>query len=130
MLTPRIYTTDTWSSVLTIEKYSEVQPYHTSTLVFSIPCALAECHQTGHVEWVVDFYPRGLWYKKGLLIAWEGTKEIPEAVLKTCRLSLTCRYPETFERSHFHVKIGILVKSNFTYKLFSIKRCDFFNFEK
>jgi BTB/POZ domain-containing protein 17 len=109
MLTPRIYTTDSWSTVLTIEKYSEVQPYHTSTLVFSIPSALEECHQYGNVEWVVDFYPRGLWYKKSLLITWEGTKEVPEAVLRTCRLSLTCRDPETIDRSHIHVKIGILV---------------------
>ncbi|CAB3363499.1 Hypothetical predicted protein [Cloeon dipterum] len=109
MLTPRIYMTDTWSSGLTIEKYSDIQAYHTSTLVFSIPISFSECHQSSHVEWVADFYPRGLWYPKGLLIAWEGTKEIPEAVLKTCRLSLTCRDLESINKMHFHVKIGILV---------------------
>ncbi|XP_059486729.1 BTB/POZ domain-containing protein 17 [Neocloeon triangulifer] len=109
MLVPRIYTADTWSSVVVIEKYSDIQSYHTSTLVFSIPASFSECNQSSHIEWVVDFYPRGLWYPKGLLITWEGTKEVPEAVLKTCRLSITCRDPETLERNHFHAKIGVLV---------------------
>lgn len=109
MLTPRIYTADIWSSVLTIERFSYVQAYHTSTLVFSIPSSYAECRQSNQIEWVVDFYPRGLLYHKGLLIGWEGTKEVPEAVLRTCRLSLTCRDLEHLDKRFVHVKIGILV---------------------
>lgn len=38
-------------------------------------------------------YPKGVWFKKYFLIVWQGTVEVPESVLRTVRLSITCKDP-------------------------------------
>lgn len=58
-------------------------------------------------EWVVDVYPRGVWFKKFSLIVWQGTVEVPEVVLRTVRLSLTCRDPPSI--GHARMRVGVLV---------------------
>ncbi|XP_071444543.1 galectin-3-binding protein isoform X1 [Hetaerina americana] len=57
-----------------------------------------------HCEWVVDLYPKGVWFQRCQLIVWQGTVEVPEAVLRTVRLSITCRHPHPVR-----VQIGVLV---------------------
>ncbi|KAG8233131.1 hypothetical protein J437_LFUL010361 [Ladona fulva] len=57
-----------------------------------------------HCEWVVDLYPKGVWFQRCQLIVWQGTVEVPEAVLRTVRLSLTCRHPWPVR-----VQVGVLV---------------------
>lgn len=45
-------------------------------------------------DWMVDLYPKGVWFKKFYLIVWQGTVEVPEYVLPTVRLAVTCKDTE------------------------------------
>lgn len=60
-------------------------------------------------EWVVDIYPKGVWFKKCFLIVWQGTVEMPEHVKRSVRLSLTCKEPPTNSEIGMRVKIGVLI---------------------
>lgn len=45
-------------------------------------------------QWDIDFYPRGIRYGKAQIINvynLPGSEEIPEVLLKTVRLSVTCK---------------------------------------
>lgn len=107
LFTPRLYTADTWSTLLSVENFPLLPAYHTRTLVFSSRSSLAE-HAGDHAcEWVVDVYPKGVWFRKFYLIVWQGTVEIPESVLRTVRLSIMCRDPPP--AGHTRVKVGILI---------------------
>lgn len=106
---PRLYTVDTCSSLLTIEKFHSLPSYHTRTLVFSSHSCLAEYADDRACEWVVDIYPKGVWFKKCFLIVWQGTVEMPEHVKRSVRLSLTCKEPPTNSEIGMRVKIGVLI---------------------
>ncbi|XP_015589909.1 BTB/POZ domain-containing protein 17 [Cephus cinctus] len=105
---PRLYTVDTCSSLLTIENFHSLPSYHTRTLVFSSHSYLAEYAGDRACEWVVDIYPKGVWFKKFYLIVWQGTVEVPERVIRSVRLSLTCREPPQNRESDMRVKVGVL----------------------
>ncbi|RVE44297.1 hypothetical protein evm_011021 [Chilo suppressalis] len=71
-------------------------------------------HTQDIAEWTVDLYPKGVWFRKSLLIVWAGTYDVPEVVLRTVRISITCQNcpePENEydEEPDVRVKIGILV---------------------
>lgn len=106
---PRLYTVDTCSSLLTIENFHSLRSYHTRTLVFSSHSYLADYAGDQTCEWVVDIYPKGVWFKKFFLIVWQGTVEMPEHVIRSVRLSLTCKEPPVNSDSDRRVKIGVLI---------------------
>ena len=113
--TPRLYTADTHSTLLTVENYSLLPAYFASTFVFSSYASLADCAGDKTCEWVVDVYPKGIIFKmyktntsldvnvekyflgvrfkKFYLIVWQGPLEVPGLVLRTVRLSITCKDP-------------------------------------
>lgn len=93
LFTPRLYTADTHSTLLTVENYPLLPSYHTSTLVFSSHASLAEHAGEKTREWVVEVYPKGVWFRRFYLVVWQGTLEVPEHVLRTVRLSVTCNDP-------------------------------------
>lgn len=106
LYTPRLYTADNCSAILTIDNFWSLSSYHTSTFVFSSHVSAAE-HESNKInEWVVDLYPKGVWFQKCYLIAWQGTLEVPEQILSTVRLSLTCR--ELCE-DNMRVKVSVLI---------------------
>lgn len=109
---PRLYIKDSCSSLLSVENFHEIPSYYTRTLVFSSCTNLAECAGDKSCEWIVDLYPKGVWFKKFFLIVWQGTVEMPEHVIRSVRLSLTCKEPPTDSKSDMRVKIGILVYGN------------------
>lgn len=76
LFTPRIYTEDKWSSALTIEDFHSLPCYHTRTFVFSSHTTLAEHDGDKTCEWVVDLYPKGVWFQKAFLICWQGKYEV------------------------------------------------------
>ncbi|KAK9503948.1 hypothetical protein O3M35_010399 [Rhynocoris fuscipes] len=104
--TPRMYTSDTYSCTLAVDKYSSLPYYNTSTLVFSSLAGLADYMGDRTCDWVIDLSPKGVWFPKFQLIVWQGTVEVPESVLSTVRLSITCR---DIVDDYFKVKIGLLV---------------------
>ncbi|XP_033327147.2 transport and golgi organization 10 [Megalopta genalis] len=106
---PRLYTVDTCSSLLTIENFHSLPSYHTRTLVFSSHSCLAEYAGDRVCEWVVDIYPKGVWFKKFFLIVWQGTVEMPEHIKRSVRLSFTCKEPPLDRYTDMRVKIGVLI---------------------
>ncbi|KAJ8943668.1 hypothetical protein NQ314_009691 [Rhamnusium bicolor] len=106
LFTPRLYTSDSCSAVLTIDNFWSIPTYHTSTFVFSSHLSAAE-HESHKVnEWLVDLYPRGVWFRKCFLIVWQGTLEVPQEILSTVRLSLTCR---ELSETAMRVKVSVLI---------------------
>lgn len=79
---PRLYTIDTCSSLLSVENFHNLQSYHNRTFVFSSHSHLADYKGDQTCEWVVDFYPKGVWFQKFFLIVWQGTLEMPEHVIR------------------------------------------------
>ncbi|KAL3276441.1 hypothetical protein HHI36_011822 [Cryptolaemus montrouzieri] len=107
LFSPRLYMLDNYSSVLSIENFKTIPYYHTSTFVFSCNSSAAECDSDRINEWVVDLYPKGVWFRQCYLIVWQGApKEVPEEIVKTVRLCLTCR--EMCE-SNMRLKVSVLI---------------------
>ncbi|XP_058789077.1 BTB/POZ domain-containing protein 17 [Phymastichus coffea] len=106
---PRLYTAETYSSLLTVENFHNLLSYHTRTFVFSSLSNLADCASDRTSEWIVDLYPKGVWFKKFFLIVWQGTVEMPEHVIRSVRLSLTCKEFSNNFNSDLRVKIGVLI---------------------
>ncbi|ERL87020.1 hypothetical protein D910_04422 [Dendroctonus ponderosae] len=106
LFTPRLYTSDSCSAALSIEKFWDLQSYHISTFVFSSHLSAAEHESQKISDWVVELYPKGVQFKKCYLIVWQGTLEVPEEIRKTVRFSLICREsPEPEMR----VKVSVLI---------------------
>lgn len=106
LFSPRLYTSDSFSALLSIDNVSSLPSYHTSTFVFSSHISAAECESDKVNEWVVDIYPKGVWFRKCFLIVWQGTLEVPEEIMSTIRLSLTCR---DLREKKLRVQIGLLL---------------------
>jgi len=103
-MTPRIYTTETWGSMLAIENYSSFPTYGVRTLLFSNPASLSKAESDPAMEWSVDLYPKGIWFQKWYLIAWHGTVELPESTIQSVRLAVSSRTNQECRTS-----IGILL---------------------
>lgn len=44
------------------------------------------------MQWNIDFYPRGIKYSKAQMInVYNAAVEVPETILRTIRLSVTCK---------------------------------------
>ena len=52
LFTPRLYTADKWSSLLAVENFNQLAPYHTRTLVFMSHAVFAEHAGEKTCEWV------------------------------------------------------------------------------
>lgn len=102
--TPRLYTTETWGALLAIEDYNNFPTYAARTLLFSSPAGLSEAEAEPAMEWSVDLYPKGVWFKKLYLIAWHGTVELPESTIQSVRLSVSSRTNQECRTS-----VGILL---------------------
>ncbi|XP_050678011.1 BTB/POZ domain-containing protein 17 [Leptidea sinapis] len=119
LFTPRLYTEDMWGSILSVDNFHSLPSYHTRTFIFSTKPSIADVASDGLTEWTVDLYPKGVWFKKSMLIAWSGNYDVPEVVLRTVRISITCQNgPEVnadvysklaLQEPDIRVKIGILV---------------------
>ncbi|KAF2363238.1 BTB/POZ domain [Trinorchestia longiramus] len=89
MFTPRLYTAEQWSAGLTVDNLPALPSFNSRTLFFSTPASASELQNDTQLEWIVELYPKGVWFRKYLLIVWQGTVEVPEVILRTVRLSVT-----------------------------------------
>ncbi|KAK4008195.1 BTB/POZ domain-containing protein 17 [Daphnia magna] len=103
LFTPRLYTSEKWGTHITLENFPSLQPYHTRTLLLSSPTSCAD-FETDAYEWVIEFSPKGVWFRPCCLIVWQGNIEIPETVLRTVRLSVMLKEP-----NEAHVRVAVLV---------------------
>ncbi|KAL1453225.1 hypothetical protein WDU94_007389 [Cyamophila willieti] len=119
LFTPRLYTDAKFSSPLHISHFDSIPPYHSRTLVFSSLSNPSDNDEDERpVEWVIDVYPKGVWFDRFSLIILsprapaslaQGTIELPQVIKKTVRVSITCKDPPQEETEDLRVKFGILV---------------------
>lgn len=110
LFTPRLYTDAKYSSPLHISHFDSIPPYHSRTLVFSSHSNPSDNEEDERpVEWVIDVYPKGVWFDKFSLIVLQGTLELPQVIKKTVRVSITCKDPPPEEVEDLRVKFGVLV---------------------
>jgi len=106
LLTPRLYTQDKYCASLSVDYFPQLPVYHCRSLVFSSHDSTADFCGDSQVDWVVDLYPKGVWFQKCFKIFTSGTmKEVPERVLRTVRASVSTKNEFVEKR----VKIGVLV---------------------
>ncbi|KAI5727521.1 hypothetical protein M8J77_003304 [Diaphorina citri] len=110
LFTPRLYTDAKFSSPLHISHFDSIPPYHSRTLVFSSHSNPSDSDEDERpVEWVIDVFPKGVWFDKFCLIVLQGTLELPQVIKKTVRVSITCKDPPPEDFEDLRVKFGILV---------------------
>lgn len=127
LFTPRLYVSDCFSAILSVDNFKSLPCYHTCTFVFSSHVSATECDSDRINEWVVDLYPKGVWFKKCFLIVWQGPIEVPEEIVSAVRLSLTCR---EIPCSDIKVRVGILLyakQGGIEYIVKVIEKLHYFN---
>ena len=91
---------------LCVDYFHQLPVYHCRSLHFSSHESTADHRGDAQVDWMVDLYPKGVWFQKCFKIFTSGTmKEVPERVLRTVRASVSTKN----EFSDKRVKIGVLV---------------------
>ncbi|XP_023217670.1 uncharacterized protein LOC111620059 [Centruroides sculpturatus] len=107
LFVPRLYTCPTWCTQFVVENYPILTAYSYRTLTFSTPSSIAEwdnCHQT-KINWTMDIYPKGVWFRKFYLLLWRGRSEMPEYVIKSVRVSVS---PDISDET-IRATVGVLV---------------------
>jgi len=106
LLTPRLYTEDKYCASLSVDYFLQLPVYHCRSLHFSSHESTADHNGDTQVDWMVDLYPKGVWFQKCFKIFTSGTmQEVPERVLRTVRASVSTKN----EFQEKRVKIGVLV---------------------
>nr|XP_022905501.1 BTB/POZ domain-containing protein 17 isoform X1 [Onthophagus taurus] len=127
LFNPRLYISDLFSSILCIDHFRNLPNYHTSTFLFSSHISATDSDSDRINEWVVDLYPKGVWFQKCYLILWQGPIEIPGEIFSTVRLSLTCR---EIPQDDMKVRIGILLyakQGGIEFVIKTIEKVHYFN---
>ena len=69
IFTPRLYTVEKFCGSLSIDYFFNLQAYHCRTLLLSSQKFTAEWEGGDeHAEWVVDVYPKGVWFQRCLTV--------------------------------------------------------------
>lgn len=76
LFTPRLYTEDTWGSVLAVDNFHGLPCYHTRTFIFSTRPSVADAASEKLSEWTLDLYPKGVWFRKSMMIVWAVTYDV------------------------------------------------------
>jgi len=106
LLTPRLYTEDKYCASLSVDYFLQLPMYHCRSLHFSSHESTADHSGDTQLDWMLDIYPKGVWFQKCFKIFTSGTmQEVPERVLRTVRASVSTK--NEFEEKR--VKIGVLV---------------------
>jgi len=106
LLTPRLYTEDKYCASLSVDYFLQLPMYHCRSLHFASHESTADHSGDTQLDWMLDIYPKGVWFQKCFKIFTSGTmQEVPERVLRTVRASVSTK--NEFEEKR--VKIGVLV---------------------
>lgn len=108
LFTPRLYTTEKFCASLCIDHLSHLPTYHSRSLLFSSQKYIASDQE--QLDWSVDLYPKGVWFRRCLTVYMPPGLEVPERVLRTVRMSVTTKNEASSnDHEEIRVKIGILV---------------------
>lgn len=101
--TPRLYSSDVWSYSMSIKDFDRIEKYQNFVAYFFSQRNLAEREDDQSVTWEIEFFPRGVKYNKAKMVWGE---DIPECILRTVRLRVTCK--ENFIKEE-RFKIAVLI---------------------
>jgi len=95
IFTPRLYTSDQFCVNINVPEFEKVENYKSIAANFFSQVSLAELEQSEQtIAWEIDFFPRGVRFNAAKLIYLGGhlpSTDIPETILKTVRMRVTCR---------------------------------------
>ncbi|XP_055389941.1 BTB/POZ domain-containing protein 17 isoform X2 [Condylostylus longicornis] len=103
--TPRLYSNDVGSINLFVQEFAKVEKYKNFVGCFFSQKSLAEREREDDqcISWEIEFFPRGVKYDRAKMVWGE---DIPEFVLRTVRLRITCK--ENFKKEQ-RFKIAVLI---------------------
>ncbi|KAG4080248.1 hypothetical protein HA402_010740 [Bradysia odoriphaga] len=105
--TPRLYTSDMYGLSMQLPNFESIENYQTFAACFFSQSNLSEYQEDQNMQWNIDFYPRGIKYSKAQMInVFNSAVEVPETILRTIRLSVTCKRDLTTEQ---RFKVGVLI---------------------
>lgn len=107
IFTPRLYTSDQFCVGINVPEFEKVEDYKSIAANFFSQVALSEAEQNDQtLAWEIDFFPRGVRHNAAKLINWYASAEVPEVILKTVRMRITCREKHLQEKKFM---IGVLI---------------------
>ncbi|OWF50133.1 uncharacterized protein LOC110450833 [Mizuhopecten yessoensis] len=101
---PRIYTCDSWCTEMVVPEVAKITPGDVLGAFFSTPVTGCEEDDSCYWDWHIDLYPKGVTFKKCMMIGMLENREIDEVLYKTVRLTVTSNTSETRK-----VKISVMV---------------------
>ncbi|XP_033753731.1 uncharacterized protein LOC117337057 [Pecten maximus] len=101
---PRIYTCDSWCTEMVVSELGEITPGDVLGAFFSTPVTGCEEDDSCYWDWHIDLYPKGVTFKKCMMIGMLENREIDEVLYETVRLTVTSNSSETRK-----VKISVMV---------------------
>ena len=107
--TPRLYTSDTYALNMPIQNFKDIEDYHSFGFCFFSQSNLSEFQEDQNMQWNIDFFPRGIKYGRAKLINVYNMQtgiEVPELVLRTIRLRVTCERDLENEQ---RFKVGVVI---------------------
>lgn len=102
--TPRLYLNDVWSFNMLVKDFEKTKDYENFVACFFSQRTLAEREDDQSVTWEIEFFPRGVKHSRAKMVC--SGEDIPECVLRTVRLRVTCK--ENFTRDE-RFKISVLL---------------------
>lgn len=116
IFTPRLYTSDQFCVGINVPEFEKIENYKSIAANFFSQVSLAELEQTEQtIAWEIDFFPRGVRFNAAKLINCYASADIPETILKTVRMRVTCREKLPTDKKFM---IGVLIsglQSKITY---------------
>lgn len=86
---PRIYETESWSTIIIVENLSSVKEGEVRGAFFTTPSSYSDADQHTHLDWHVMFYPKGVVYDSCVMINVPINLINPSVVIKHVRLALS-----------------------------------------
>ena len=76
IFTPRLYTTEKFCASLSVDHFYELPSYHCRSLLFSSQRHNVEHEGDEQLDWIVDLYPKGVWFQRCLTVYQPSGKEV------------------------------------------------------
>lgn len=102
----RIYTCDSWCTEMTVNDLESINPGEFRGAFFSTPLTGREFDDSACWDWHVDLYPKGVAFKKCLMIGLFENHEIDEVMYETVRVTVSVASSVSESRL---VEVSILV---------------------
>ena len=86
---PRNYASETWSTDLEVQNIQLMLPGDVQGAFFTTPESSSEVDHNNFLDWHINIYPRGVVFKKCVMIGVPRNRTVDEHSFRTVRLSVT-----------------------------------------